>query len=177
MSEKEFEECNQTHNFCENYDLLTKTDMDMLDQITNNILSLCGDQLDTEHTIQIWGYLSDRLYKARYRYIEAIQEIEQQKCDLEHFSLGLTPGTEEYNEILEGIGKLVRERRTKKNISAYLLVAQSNLGKICGFLRGMGTRTYTPKSKKYGASPTHTSTSETTVKIGNILPPTKGMGR
>lgn len=167
MEEKDCSKINET-----NFNLLTEDEIKQLD-ITCKMMCDCivdGSIAGNENKIiQIFSYISNKLFNERYKYIQLQTEYEKQKGDLEHFSLAEDPSSKKYKNLLKDIGDLIYKRRDAKDASAYLNVASENIGKVCGFITGMENRQYTPRSKKYGNEQTLANTkTQTKIKLDTI---------
>lgn len=171
ISESETTETADNSCKSENYDLLDEGEIKLLDKICNlmtNCIQNGSINQRSEKIIQIFSYLSNKLYAERYGYIQLQMELEKQKGDLEHFLLPMDVESEEYTEALKEIGGLIVKRRNAKDVCAWLEVAYINIGKIAGFVSGMKNRKYTAKSSKYGNHSSSVSAEGTRIKLNTI---------
>lgn len=149
----------------EEYNLLSTVEMQMLDALVDHVVKLAmTSPVDKMHIAQFWRYLSSKLYKARYNFVQGKVEMENQKTDLEHKLTELDSTSDEYMSVLRRIGDVVTTRRILKDMSEYLQVACSNIKTVGNFIGGMNKRQYTPKSKKYSEETTSSKSNETHVK-------------
>lgn len=157
---------NDVYDDSEIVKLLTDEDVALLDKFAARVISLSREQPTNKPQIAAWWkYLSSKLYKERYKFLQAKVEVENQKTDLEHQLTSLDSSSNEYIVTLRKIGDTVTHRRQLKDTEEYLNVARILTRKIGNFVLGMDKRLYTPKSKKYRNEETETPAPKTVVKL------------
>lgn len=138
------------------YDTLTNEEKNALDKVTKLVNDICNeDKVNIIHLAQFWSYFATSLYKSRPHYMSNLEELENQKKDLEHFLSDKEPTSEEYSDILRKIGITVSKRRVAKDLLSFISVAHENINKISGFIYNSMNRKYTPRSVKYGEGKTY----------------------
>lgn len=108
--------------------------------------------LKTDNAREFLDELCDRLETTQKLYNDQLSEIQDMKDDLEHIYMAQRINGEP-DETVEktshAVTDLVVLRRTVKDAGTATRIMLENFSRTRGFIRNMGSRAYTPKSKAF----------------------------